>query len=429
MIVSFKFKNYRSYRDEAEFSLLAQPSEYSQGAVTTIKLHDGSSLRLLNSAAIFGANASGKSSVIYALSALSDMVRESLSYNQAHNIPLRIPYGLDNKGHELSTDASIDFIVNDKRYEYSLSIDNRGIINEELSLFNNNQFDLVFQKYLIKDGEFGLKLGPGWLSSTIEINDLMLLNNQLLLSWMATKEANGLQDVSLYLANLMIQTPEYMLYGGAQLSKIAEEFFDGCKSPLYRRFTKLMQIADLGISDALFRRHDDSDFSFPSSVPPETQKSFIEENRWEFNLIHKMDNNKDRCLLPLSLESEGTKALFKIAPYILYALDNGKFLAYDEISTAIHPSLFRFLVNLFHNPKSNPKGAQLVFTTHDASVADHNTMRADQIWFAEKTNGNSELFSAQDFEDVSINVPFEKWYRSGRFGALPKFGSIDYIFD
>lgn len=66
MIVSFKFKNYRSYRDEAEFSLLAQPSEYSQGAVTTIKLHDGSSLRLLNSAAIFGANASGKSSVIYA---------------------------------------------------------------------------------------------------------------------------------------------------------------------------------------------------------------------------------------------------------------------------------------------------------------------------------------------------------------------------
>lgn len=142
-----------------------------------------------------------------------------------------------------------------------------------------------------------------------------------------------------------------------------------------------------------------------------------------------MDNNKDRCLLPLSLESEGTKALFKIAPYILYALDNGKFLAYDEISTAIHPSLFRFLVNLFHNPKSNPKGAQLVFTTHDASVADHNTMRADQIWFAEKTNGNSELFSAQDFEDVSINVPFEKWYRSGRFGALPKFGSIDYIFD
>ncbi|MDE6368727.1 MAG: ATP-binding protein [Muribaculaceae bacterium] len=429
MIVSLKFKNYRSYREEAEFSLLAQPTDFNSGATSTIKLHDGSSLCLLNSAAIFGANASGKSSVIYALSALSDMVRESLSYNQTHGIPLRIPYGLDPNTYNLSTDISVNFIVADKRYEYSLSIGNSGIVNEELSLYNDSKFDLVFKRSLTDNSGLGLVLGPGWLSATLELSDLMLLNNQLLLSWMATKEANGLQDVADYLANLMIQTPDNMLFGGAQLSKIAEEFFDGCKSPLYGQFTKLMQIADLGISDAVFRRHDDSDFSFPSSVPLETQKAFIQKNRWEINLIHKMDNNKDQCELPLSLESEGTKALFRIAPYILYALENGKFLAYDEISTAIHPSLFRFIVNLFHNPKSNPKGAQLVFTTHDASVADYNTLRADQIWFAEKTNGSSELFSAQDFDDISINVPFEKWYRSGRFGALPKFGSIDFIFE
>lgn len=429
MIVSCKFKNYRSYRDEAEFSLLAQPSDYNSGAVTTKKLHDGSTLRLLNSAAIFGANASGKSSVIYALGALSDMVKNSLSYNQTHNIPLRVPYGLDIECGKRPTAITIDFIVADKRYEYSLSIGNRGIANEELSLFNDNKLDRVFKRSLDSNGGFELALGPGWLSPTLELNDLMLLTNQLLLSWMATKEANGLQDVADYLANLMIQTPDNMLFGGAQLSKIAEEFFDGCKSPIYGRFAKLMRIADLGIHDTLFRRHDDSDFNFPSSVSPEVQKAFIQENRWEFNLIHKMDNNKDRCALPLSLESEGTKALFTIAPYILYALENGRFLAYDEISTAIHPSLFRFIVSLFHNPKSNPKGAQLVFTTHDASVADYNTLRADQIWFAEKTGGRSELYSAQDFDDVSINVPFEQWYRSGRFGALPKFGSIDFIFE
>ena len=125
---------------------------------------------------------------------------------------------------------------------------------------------------------------------TVELNSLMLLNNQLLLSWMATKEANGLQNVADYLANLMIQTPEKVLFTGP--SKIAEEVFDECKSPLYRRFTRLMQIADLGITDALFQRHDDSDFNFPSSVPAETQKVFIENNRWEFNLVHKMDNAK-----------------------------------------------------------------------------------------------------------------------------------------
>ena len=94
--------------------------------------------------------------------------------------------------------------------------------------------------------------------------------------------------------------------------------------PLYRRFTRLMQIADLGITDALFQRHDDSDFNFPSSVPAETQKVFIENNRWEFNLVHKMDNAKDNCILPLAFKSEGTKALFRISPYILYVLENGK---------------------------------------------------------------------------------------------------------
>lgn len=429
MIVNFKFKNFRSYREEAEFSMLAQPSEYNSDAVSTVKLNDGSELRLLNSAAIFGANASGKSSVIYALSALSEMVNESLSYDQKHHIPLRIPYGLDLSIKKLPTETSIDFIVGDKRYQYALKISDVGILDEELSLHSNGHFDLVFRRERLDDGNFALKLGPGWLSPTLEINDLLLLNNQLLLSWMKTKKVNGLQDVAEHLAHLMIQTPEKMLSGGKQLNKIAEDFFDGCKSPLYKQFGRLMQIADLGITDTLFRRHDDSDFSFPSSVPPEIQKAFIEENRWEFNLIHKMDNSNDKCLLPLSLESEGTKALFRLSPYILYALDNGYFIAYDEISTAIHPSLFRFIVNLFHNPKSNPKGAQLLFTTHDASVADYNTLRADQIWFAEKQNGSSELFSAQDFGDVSINVPFEKWYRAGRFGALPKFGSIDYIFE
>ncbi len=398
MIVNLKFKNFRSYYDEAEFSMLAQPSVYNSGAVTTVSLSDGSELRLLNSAAIFGANASGKSNVIYALSALSDMVRDSLSYNQTYHIPLRIPYGFSQG---LPTEIMIDFTVGDKRYQYSLIIGDAGILVEELSLYNKEKLDLVFKRSRFEDGNFELKLGSGWLSPTVELNDLMLLNNQLLLSWMATKEANGLQNVADYLANLMIQTPEKVLFTGP--SKIAEEFFDECKSPLYRRFTRLMQIADLGITDALFQRHDDSDFNFPSSVPAETQKVFIENNRWEFNLVHKMDNAKDNCILPLALESEGTKALFRISPYILYVLENGKFLAYDEISTAIHPSLFRLVVSLFHNPKSNPKGAQLVFTTHDASVADYNSLRADQIWFAEKTKGRSELFSAQDFDDVSKN--------------------------
>lgn len=112
------------------------------------------------------------------------------------------------------------------------------------------------------------------------------------------------------------------------------------------------------------------------------------------------------------------------------ALENGSFLAYDEISTAVHPELLKFLVNLFQNPKSNPKGAQLLFTTQDASIASSDTLRADQVWFVEKKDGSSDLYSAQDFDGVTVTgIPFEKWYRAGRFGAIPSFGNVDYIFN
>lgn len=148
-------------------------------------------------------------------------------------------------------------------------------------------------------------------------------------------------------------------------------------------------------------------------------------------MIHKSSSNglTERIALGMNLESTGTKNLFGLGARILNILDKGGILAYDEMNIAIHPALFQLLVSLFHNPKSNPHNAQLLFTTHDASIAGESMLRADQIWFAEKgSDGGSQLFSAQDFDDVSINLPFEKWYRSGRFGALPKFGNIDYIF-
>ncbi len=429
MIVNLKFKNYRSYRDEAEFSLVALPSEYNSGAVTTIELDDGSQLRLLNTAAIFGANAAGKSNVIYALSGLSEMVKESLSYNQSHPVPLYLPYGLDLEYYTSHpTELAVDFTVKGRRYLYNLTVDDKGISAEELAVYAKDNLNSIYLRKRNADDSIDLQKGEAW-PSTVDFNGTMLLPNQLLLSWLATKAADGLQDVADYLASLMIQTPQKMLFGGKQLNKVAEELFDGGKSPIFKRFVRLMQIADLGIYDTLFTRHDDSDFNIPQSVPAEIQKAFIEDNRWEFRLVHNMDNEEKKCVLPLELESEGTKALFRVSPYILYALENGLFLAYDEISTAIHPALFRLLINLFHNPKSNPKGAQLIFTTHDASAADYNTLRADQIWFAEKHNGCSELFSVQDFDDVSVNVPFETWYRAGRFGALPTFGSIDFIFE
>ena len=131
-------------------------------------------------------------------------------------------------------------------------------------------------------------------------------------------------------------------------------------------------------------------------------------------------------------ESKGTSTLFYVGVKVLFALQKGSFLAYDEINIALHSNLFKLLISFFHNPVSNPKGAQILFTTHDTSIVQNNYMRIDQIWFAEKNpNGETELFSAQDFRGIdTISVPFEAWYRSGKFGATPNIRrDIDYIFN
>lgn len=443
MLVSFKFKNFRSYAEEAELSFVAQPGDVESDGVKTVTLKDGSKVSLLTVASVFGANASGKSNIIHALSALSGMVARSLEYKVSDGLPGWIPYFSPKKNEE-PIEATLDFIVDGERYLYSVKISFNGVVDERLQLYLKGKPEIVFSRKLeeldkadrSKPGKLAIALGPGWLSTTLDISGMNLLGNQLMLSWLATKEANGLQHVSEYIGSLPVLTPDAMPAStGQQLNVIAEKIFrlketDG-KSPIFHRFSKVMQIADLGVSDVYMAYHDDSDFQFPPSVSGEMQKAIINDNRWEFNLIHKMgDGSGNSVKLPLSLESQGTQALVKMVPYLLKALDEGSFLAYDEISTAIHPALLRLLINLFQSPKSNPNGAQLLFTTHDATIVDNDTLRADQIWFAEKKDGKSELYSAQDFEGVSIrHTPFEKWYRAGRFGALPAFGNIDYIFE
>jgi hypothetical protein len=136
--------------------------------------------------------------------------------------------------------------------------------------------------------------------------------------------------------------------------------------------------------------------------------------------------------LSIAAESAGTQVLFGVGARVLDVLERGSFLAYDEINIAMHPRIFQLLVKLFNNPVSNPNNAQLLITTHDTGLLQDNLMRADQVWFAEKKDGVSELFSVQDFYDtddeVNICPPYEVWYRSGRFGAIPHTKDIESIF-
>jgi AAA15 family ATPase/GTPase len=115
---------------------------------------------------------------------------------------------------------------------------------------------------------------------------------------------------------------------------------------------------------------------------------------------------------------------------ILKALEKGETIIFDELDTSLHPRLSRFLVKLFLNPLSNPNNAQLIFTAHETNLLDKDMLRSDQIWFAEKNErGETLIYSAQDFEGVREDIPFDKWYLAGKFGAIPDIQDIQFIFD
>lgn len=430
MIISFKIKNFKSYKDEAEFSFEAVDSDFKGENVAAIQLEDGEEIRLLKSAAIFGGNASGKSNMIWALYVLSNLVAHSLKNDVNTPIYGYFPYVLDPESINKPSQISIDFIVDLKRYRYEI-VFNSIVHRESLSIIRKGIEENIFVAFVDeKNKKRNISINDGWESEELDISNAKLLANQLLLSELGTREANGLQNVYSFLSTIQAKIVENTIDLKFNNVDVAETILKHSESDLFKRLRRLIQIADIGIEDIIMQKHSESEFKFPESIPDIIKQNFIEQNRWEFGMIHKTTNpSMGKLKLPMDWESTGTKNLFGVGARVLDILEKGGILAYDEINTAIHPALFQLIVSLFNSSKSNPNNAQLLFTTHDISIASDGNLRADQIWFTEKTNGASQLYSAQDFEDINISVPFDRWYKSGRFGALPKFGNINYIFE
>lgn len=131
----------------------------------------------------------------------------------------------------------------------------------------------------------------------------------------------------------------------------------------------------------------------------------------------------------LSDTSEGTNMMLVIGALILFKLENGGLVVFDELDNSLHPKISRFFIQLFHSLNVNKGNAQIVFSTHEPLLMDKDMFRSDQIWFTQKTQfGETELYSAQDFDGVREDIPFDKWYMAGKFGALPNIEESLFAF-
>lgn len=404
-IISLTVENFRSYKEETTFTFEAIDADACSGNYHDVKLANGETIRLLNSAVIYGANAAGKSTIITALWALVSFVRSSKDMDPTQKIPYE-PYLFSSNSKEAPIKLELDFIVKQERYIYRFSYNRMGFIKEELLNENKNL-------YLFERNEEGVvKFNKDLLP---EFNQTTYLKNHLALSKLSLEANPLIQSIYLELSSI-ITLPllhSRSIWGNTQ--EIASHIHQEPESRFSKTIKDLIVLSDTQIIDVNVNKNN---LQLPESWSDTEKKDFLDKYSYEIKMVHNTEEG-DTAELPFDEESAGTKTLFTAGARVLNALETGSFLAYDEMNIALHPKLFRKLVELFHNESTNPNHAQLLITTHDATLLEDNLMRADQIWFAEKKDGQSSIYSAIDFEGVSIDQPFEAWYRAGRMGGRP----------
>lgn len=430
MILEFSIKNFKSFKGQAEFSFLASDSDFKNENYSIMKLKNGDELRVLNSAAIYGANASGKSNLIWAFSALKHLIIHSRRYDLDDKIHCYEPFLFQSETKSSPIEFSLLFIVDFEKYRYDIKFTHDTIIHEKLTYFPESKELLLFERKFNENTDIHSVIwGDSFQSKGLKDE---VLRNQLYLSVIGNEPQNQIIKVFSFFKNMQVEPVGDSISMKIRNEQTANEILRD-ENALFKQLVKMIKISDIGIVDIKMKERSEDDFHFPKDLDVNIKKEFLEQNKWNIRLVHRNydgDKEIDGESLSLDQESTGTKNLFGLGARILNILDKGGVMIYDELNTTLHPLLFQLLVNLFHDKISNPHHAQLLTTTHDVSIISNAMMRADQVWFCDKNKfGVSELFSAQDFDDVDISVPFDSWYRSGRFGALPKFGQIEYIFE
>ena len=165
----------------------------------------------------------------------------------------------------------------------------------------------------------------------------------------------------------------------------------------------------------------------PDSIKNEMLEKFNDEEIFQVKTAH-LDEDGNKVYFDLEDESDGARKLFEFAGPWIDSLENGYTLFVDELHDSLHPAMVKFLIELFHDKRTNPKNAQLIFSTHETSILDQQVFRRDQVWFCEKAKDQStSIYSLTDFSPRKGIENLEKSYLSGRYGALPLINKLAYL--
>lgn len=418
MLLEFSVSNFRSFKDEATLSLIRpsfkrlNPADGQSWADVTYRV-----------AGIYGANASGKSTILDAITALDEAVN-------GRRWRLHDPHLLDDDSRYAPTVYQVDFVSGERRYNYLVEAHPWGIGREELWEAGKRWKKLFIRTETEEQEETDVDAGASLKGATAEVRRITT-KEDLFLAVARRYKHRTLSSIANTLASFLPighADDERNFRMQWLIKNIAEE------SEKWEEVSSAFaQAADFGITNVVLDERDMPDEEIEKLrrivrvIEEESGEEFPIDRRQyvQRSLMFKHAGSQgSEYQLPLKQQSQGTYTWLTVIVPAYEALRRGLTFLVDELNASLHPMLVAELVEMFKNPDINTTGAQLVFTTHDVSLLDNHpvsTLDAGEVWIAEKTNeGQSSLYSLDDFTDLREGSNKLKRYLLGAFGGTPR---------
>jgi len=419
MLLEFRVSNFRSIRDEQCLSLVPVSSDKSLEGSNVFKT--GSSLvpAALKGAAIYGANASGKSTVLNAMAIMQALVRDSATSVQSGQSLNVQGFAFDDKLHSGATAFELTALIDGIRYQYGFSLVPERIRDEWLLVYKSNKPQEWFRREW-KEEKKAYDYAPfsSYFSGQKELWKKSTRDNALFLSTAVQLNCEPLKPLWDWIV------ASWMIFPSMAIP-VLDPTLDAIEAGGAKAVLGFLNSADLGIVDVEIDRQKAKRNQFVFDGATGTA-SFSEPMDVELRMPKfRHEAGSRSAVLDFAFESEGTQRLFSLAGFILAALDKGKTLVLDEMETSLHPLIVRHILGFFLSPATNPKGAQILFSTHNTSLMDKELLRRDQIWFTDKGSDQATVLASLSDYSPRKSEAFEKGYLEGRYGAIPVLDSSE----
>lgn len=424
MLLEFTVANFLSFRKKKTLNLVASSiSDYRETNTITSERHT-----LLKGAIIYGANASGKSNFIRAMSTMKRIVMQSFNQSSLETLDIT-PFLLNTETENSPSYFEILFEILNVRYRYGFEITNNEVISEWLFESKKNSEKLLFVR-----ADDGIEVSPSFKEA--ENLESKTRNNALFLSIIDQFNGVTAKRIMNWFNNFItISGLTHENYELITLKMLEKQDVNQIMSDFY--FT-----LELGFDRISVKKKKLSPKRVLEIGQESIAHSFIKdiEGGYHFDiktfhhLYDKHDKISHETVFDMrSQESAGTNKVFNISGPIFDVLHNGGVLVIDELDSSLHPLMTLAITRLFNSEKENSKNAQLIFTTHDTNLFSYGKYRRDQIYFVEKDKyGASDLYSLVEYREedgtkVRKDRSFESDYIQGRYGAIPYIGDISKI--